>query len=143
MTEENLPDEELTVIDEDPEIPDEGMDAVSPDTLDPLADSSPDDYPGAAEENPDRWQEDPLLSGEAASVSGLPETDQELRDETEEERYRDGDEQIPPEEPTLGEAAEDVDFGETTDPDQVDASDDPANRGGSPLSEFEPEDLDR
>lgn len=146
MTEQNLPDEELTVVGGDPEIPDEGVDAVDPGTLDNNLEAAPDQYAEAAENNPDHWDEDPLIRGEQTSNGGgAPESDQELRDETEEERYRDGDEQVPPEEPTIGEAAQDVDFPQTGEPDAeaADASDDPANLGGSPLSEFEPDDLDR
>ncbi len=143
MTEQNLPDEELTVVGEDPTIPDEGVDAVDPGTLDSNLEATPDQYPEAAENNPDHWDEDPLIRGEQTSAGVLPESDQELRDETEEERYRDGDEQVPPEEPTMGEAAHDVDFPQSGDPEAADASDDPANLGGSPLSGFDPEDTDR
>ncbi len=146
MTEQNLPDEELTVVGDNPGTPDDGIDGVDAGTLDDDLNATPDQYPQAAENNPDNWDEDPLIRGEqGANDAGLPESDQELRDETERERYRQGEEQVPPDEPTIGEAAEDVDFPQTGDPDAdaVDASDDPANMGGSPLSEFEPDDLDR
>jgi hypothetical protein len=67
-------------------------------------------------------------------------SDQTLRDETAEERYRTGDDQVPPAEPTIGEAAGDVDFGDAMEDEEVDASDDPANSGGRPLSRYNTED---
>lgn len=147
MTEQNLPDQDLTIVGEDEAIPDPDVDAVSPDTVDELSSRGPDDYPDAAENNPDNWREDPLVQGEGEQSTDVnepgTESDQTLRDETEEERYLDGDEQVPPEEPTIGEAAEDVDFDSPVDSDEADASDDAAHLGGSPLSQFEPEDLDR
>ncbi|MCU1573387.1 MAG: hypothetical protein JWO93_1469 [Micrococcaceae bacterium] len=189
MTEQNLPDQDLTIVGEDEAIPDADVDAVSPDLLysddsagdpldnipdpqdidpdldpqdiaagaldpvtgdadglDPLSSEGPDAYPGAAETNPDRWQDDPLLQDEpGAALGGEPgiESDQTLRDDTEEERYLNGDEQVPPEEPTIGEAAEDVDFGDPAGEDEVDGSNDSTNFGGSPLSQFDPDQLDR
>lgn len=143
MTEQNLPDEELNVVDEDAEDLNE---SIAPEALDPVNDGEPDSYPEAAENNPDSWREDPLLQDEpAAGVVGEEgvQSDQTLRDETAEERFLEGAEQVPPEEPTIGEAAADVDFGDPMDESEVDASDDEANFGGSPLSQFEPEDLDR
>ncbi|MFJ6280907.1 hypothetical protein SAMN04488693_105215 [Arthrobacter subterraneus] len=137
---ENLPDEELTVVGEEPDAVDE---SIAPEALDPVKDGQPDSYPTAAENNPDNWQQDPLLQDEPGAGAGLEESDQSLRDETEEARFREGEEQVPPEEPTIGEAAADVDFGEPMSDEEVDASDDGANFGGSPLSQFEPEDLDR
>lgn len=138
---ENLPDEELNVVGEEPEAANE---SIAPEALDPVQDGQPDDYPTAAEADPDNWQKDPLLQDEpGVEASGLEASDQSLRDETEEERYEEGEEQVPPEEPTLGEAASDVDFGDPMSDGEVDASDDSANLGGSPLSQFEPEDLDR
>ena len=60
-------------------------------------------------------------------------TEQELEDATAEQRFDDGDEQIPPEEPTIGEALADVDFDQDDDdPYGADGSDDPLNRGGGP-----------
>lgn len=150
---ENLPDEELTIVGEEPDVPN---DSLVPDALDPVLEGQPDDYADAAENNPDRWQEDPLLQDEpGVNESGDDEngvtaigdegvlSDQTLRDETAEARYEHGEEQIPPGEPTLGEAAADVDFGmmEDDDDDDVDASDDPANRGGSPLSAMDDKDV--
>jgi hypothetical protein len=137
---ENLPDEELTVVGEEPDAADE---SIAPEALDPVRDGQPDSYPTAAENNPDNWQQDPLLQDEPAAGAALEESDQSLRDETEEARFREGEEQVPPEEPTIGEAAADVDFGDPMSDEEVDASDDGANFGGSPLSQFEPEDLDR
>ena len=137
---ENLPDEELNVVGEEPEAANE---SIAPEALDPVQDGQPDGYPNAAENDPENWQQDPLLQDEPGVASDLEESDQSLRDETEEVRFSEGDEQVPPEEPTIGEAAADVDFGDTMSEEEVDASDDGANFGGSPLSQFEPEDLDR
>ena len=152
---ENLPDEELTIVGEEPDVPN---DSLAPEAFDPVLEGQPDTYEGAAENNPDRWQEDPLLQDEPGvtesgddendfdenGVSAIGEegylSDQTLREETAEARYEHGDEQYPPEEPMLGEAAADVDFGMMED-DEVDASDDPANRGGSPLSAMDEQDV--
>ena len=147
---ENLPDEELTIVGEEPEVPN---DSLAPEAFDPVLEGQPDAYQDAAELNPDRWQEDPLLQDEPGvtesgadenGVAGVGEegalSDQTLREETAEARYEHGDEQYPPEEPMLGEAAADVDFGMMED-DDVDASDDPANRGGSPLNAMDQEDI--
>lgn len=143
MTEQNVPDDELEVVQEDDVLLDGTPGGASSLELDPV-NGEPDSYPGAAENNPDRWQEDPLLQDEA--VSGEEQdflSDQTLRDESAEARYRSGDEQVPPDAPTLGEAAADVDFGENPTGLEADASDDEENFGGSPLSEFEPDDLER
>ncbi|WP_434992553.1 hypothetical protein [Arthrobacter sp. Ld5] len=146
---ENLPDEELTIMDEEPEVPNDGL---APEAFDPVLEGRPDSYEGAAEADPDRWQEDPLLQDEPGAAGAVADengvavigeegvlSDQTLRAETSEARYEHGDEQYPPEEPMLGEAAADVDFGMMED-DEVDASDDPANRGGSPLSAIDEQD---
>ena len=137
---ENLPDEELHVVGEEPDAVNE---SIAPEALDPVQDGPPDGYPTAAENDPDNWQQDPLLQDEPGAGTIAEESDQSLRDDTEEARFRDGEEQVPPEEPTIGEAASDVDFGDPMSSEEVDASDDEANFGGSPLSQFEPEDLDR
>lgn len=140
MTEQNVPDDDLEVVQENDVLLDETPGAASSFELDPVS-GEPDNYPGAAENNPDRWQEDPLLQDEG--ISGEEEdflSDQTLRDETVRARYRSGDEQVPPDAPTLGEAAADVDFGEAPAGLGADASDDEENFGGSPLSEFEPDD---
>jgi hypothetical protein len=156
---ENLPDEELTIVGEEPEMPDGSL---APEGFDPVLEGQPDSYEDAAELNPDRWQEDPLLqdepgvggvgSGLEANESGAEEndvagvgeegilSDQTLRDETSEERFDHGDEQIPPGEPTMGVAAADVDFGMMED-DDVDGSDDPANLGGSPLNTIDQDEI--
>ncbi|MET4060376.1 hypothetical protein ABIB35_001921 [Arthrobacter sp. UYP6] len=152
MDEQSIPDPELG---DDPVLADVA-DVVTPDEVSeiPLNDltdaddlSSVDEfldpeglgYPGAAEDNPERWQEDPLVNEEP--LMGEPGTlsDQTLRDETAEERYEAGDSQIPPEVPTIGEAANDVDFDDPTAADEEDASDDPAHLGGDPLADFDPE----
>ena len=143
MAEQNVPDDELEIVAEDDVLLDESPGAASSLELDPVA-GEPDNYPGAAENNPDRWQEDPLLQDEARAdgEEDFP-SDQALRDESAQARYRSGDEQVPPDAPTLGEAAADVDFGEVPTGLEADASDDEENFGGSPLSEFEPDDLER
>ncbi|MFF2347383.1 hypothetical protein [Pseudarthrobacter sp. NPDC058119] len=143
MAEQNVPDDGLEVVEEEDVLLDASPGAASSLELDPVA-GEPDNYPGAAENNPDRWQEDPLLQDEART--GEEEdflSEQALRDESAQARYRSGDEQVPPDAPTLGEAAADVDFGEVPTGLEADASDDEENFGGSPLSEFEPDDLER
>lgn len=143
MTEQNLPDDELEVVDENDVLLDETPGAAASLELDPVAAGVPDSYPGAAENNPDRWQEDPLLQDEA--VSGEEEdslSDQTLRDEMKATSDGAGNE-IPAATPTLGEAVADVDFGENPTGPEAEGSDDAENFGGSPLSEFDPEDLER
>ncbi|WP_104162003.1 hypothetical protein [Arthrobacter sp. ZGTC212] len=153
MDEQSIPDPELG---DDPVLADDIADVVTPDEVAevPLTDmvdaddlSATDEfvdpealsYPGAAEDNPDRWQEDPLLAGEPlANEPGLL-SDQTLRDETAEERYEEGASQIPPEVPTIGEAAADVDFDDPVATDEQDGSDDPAHLGGDPLADFDSE----
>lgn len=142
MTEQNLPDEGLDVVQDDDVLLDETPGAASSLELDPVR-GEPDSYPGAAENNPDRWQEDPLLQDEA--VSGEEEdfiSDQTFRDESVQSRSE-AEGQGVPVTPTLGEAVADVDFGEEPTGVEADASDDEENFGGSPLSEFEPDDLER
>lgn len=132
MTEENLPDEELQVVHDDDTLLDQAPGAASSLELDPVL-GEPDNYPGAPENNPDRWQEDPLLQEEA--VSGEEEdflSEQTLRDESQ------GRTDVP----TIGKAAADVDYGEVPTGGEADGSDDQANFGGSPLSQFDPEDLE-
>lgn len=142
MSEQNVPGDELEVVDQDDILLDETPGAASSLELDPVG-GEPDSYPGAAENNPDRWQEDPLLQEEALPANGdEPLSEQLLRDESAGARYLSGDEQVPPDAPTLGEAAADVDFGEVPSGLEADASDDEENFGGSPLSDFEPEDLE-
>lgn len=68
MTEQNLPDEELEVVQDDDVILPETPGATASLELDPVK-GEPDSYPGAAEDNPDRWQEDPLLQDEVAPVA--------------------------------------------------------------------------
>ncbi|MFI7483559.1 hypothetical protein ACH9EU_14225 [Kocuria sp. M1R5S2] len=103
----------------------------------------PDTYEGAAETDPEHWRDDPLVRTPEAEVSDgradpeHPEvpSEQQLRDETAEARYEAGDEQVPPEEPALGEALEDLDVPE--DPafeDEIDSSNDSFHGGGDPLS---------
>ncbi len=159
MSEENIPEEQvhemgLNIFSDTSGMPD----ATGPGTADPAADddpstpgangldrlsgSGPDDYPGAAESNPERWRDDPLIEGGEAAPDGYR-SEQYLEDQTDEARYESGEEQIPPDEPTIGEASEDVDFGETPTGDEADGSDDDANFGGSPLGQFGAEILDR
>jgi hypothetical protein len=68
MTEQDLPDNELDVVVENDVLLDEAPGAAASLELDPVTDGEPDSYPGAAEDNPDRWQEDPLLQEEAVSA---------------------------------------------------------------------------
>ncbi|MHA7274595.1 hypothetical protein ACX80Z_14320 [Arthrobacter sp. TMT4-20] len=118
MTESNLPEEELSITD--------AIDTAEAEELDPVAAGQPDSYPGAAEDNPDQWRNDPLLQDEPAATVTAEGTvaEQVLRDGSE------GDDAAP----TLGEAAADVDFGDPADESEIDGSDDSANLGGSPLS---------
>ncbi|WP_258802302.1 hypothetical protein [Pseudarthrobacter sp. NS4] len=141
MTEQNLPDDELEVVEENDVLLDETPGAASSLELDPVS-GEPDSYPGAAENNPDRWQEDPLLQEE---VSGEEEdflSDQTLRDDMKATTDGAGGE-LPATTPTLGEAVADVDFGENPAGPEAEGSDDSENFGGSPLSEFDPDDLER
>ncbi|MBG6180895.1 hypothetical protein [Arthrobacter sp. CAN_A1] len=121
MTESNLPEEELSITD--------GITPAESDELDPVAAGQPDSYPGAAEDNPDQWRDDPLLQDEpVAAIPGEdPLSDQALRDELAGPAASDM--------PTLGEAAADVDFGDPADESEIDGSDDSANLGGSPLGQ--------
>lgn len=154
MDELSLPDPELG---DDPVLADDVADVVTPDevsefSLDDL--DGPDDlndqdemldpadlgYSGAAENNPESWQDDPLVNEEPLMDTPGALSDQTLRDESAEDRYEDGSEQIPPEEPTIGEAASDIDFTDPTTEDDEDASDDSAHGGGEPLADFDAED---
>ncbi|MCC3283246.1 MULTISPECIES: hypothetical protein [Arthrobacter] len=145
MTEQN-PDHS-----DNPALADDLAEVVTPDELsvvsgeelldeDELMDAEDLTYPGAAEDNPDAWQDDPLVNEEPLAGQPGEMSDQTLRDETREERYEEGDSQVPPEEPTIGEAARDVDFGDPTADPLDDGSDDPAHAGGDPLSSFNPDD---
>lgn len=104
---------------------------------------TPDTYEGAAEVDPEHWREDPLIEGEEAGMQDQradpehPEvpSEQELRDETAEARYEAGDEQVPPEEPGMGEALADLDVpGDSGFEDEIDSSNDSFHAGGDPLS---------
>ncbi|MHA7295499.1 hypothetical protein [Arthrobacter sp. HLT1-21] len=127
MTESNPPEEELNITD--------GIDPAEPDDLDPMTVGQPDSYPGAAEDNPDQWRDDPLLQDEpAAAIPGEdPLSDQALREELADPAASGT--------PTLGEATADIDFGDPADESEIDSSDDSANLGGSPLGQTDP-DLD-
>lgn len=131
MTESNLPEEELNIID--------AIDAAEAEAeeLDPVTTGQPDVYPGAAEENPDQWQNDPLLQDEPAAI--LVEED-ELSDQ---ELRGDSAGAFAPEVPTLGEASADVDFGDPADESEIDGSDDSAHLGGSPLGQADEDVLER
>ncbi|WP_284980001.1 hypothetical protein [Arthrobacter sp. fls2-241-R2A-200] len=88
-------------------------------------------------------QEDPLTSDEA--VSGEEEdflSDGKTREQAAQPLTRLGDERAKPDTPTLEEAAADIDFGEAPTGREADASDEEEEFGGSPLSEFEPDDLE-
>lgn len=119
---------------------------------------TPDTYEGAAEVDPDNWRRDPLLDlrkeedldpddenfADGAEGDLDPDEDelgvdldhpvapseQDLRDETAEQRYLQGEEQIPPEEPTMGEALADLDVpGDPAFPDEIDPSNDSFHGG--------------
>lgn len=136
MTEQNLPDPELHIVGEETPIPGEDEYAVPPELLGSDATGDRPD-PDAVEGDADALQEG-STAGDAGDPEPAvdPESDQALRDETEEGRYEAGEEQVPPEVPTIGEAADDVDFGEEPVGEEADSSDDPANLGGSPLADF-------
>ncbi|MDN3483685.1 hypothetical protein QMA10_17395 [Arthrobacter sp. APC 3897] len=153
MDEQSIPDPELG---DDPVLADDVADVVTPDEVSevPLSDLTdaddlssvkefldPEDlgYPGAAEDNPDRWQEDPLVNEEPLMGEPGELSDQTLRDGTAEERYEEGVSQVPPDVPTIGEAASDVDFDDPVAADEQDGSDDPAHLGGDPLADFDSE----
>lgn len=176
---EGKPEDDLTIVgDNEPDIPDQSVDAVPPEVVESEENTveseevQPDSYPQAAENEPSHWQQDPLIAegeqedvttdegadynaGTADNVTEFGATtdtsldeaeteagelsDQTLRDETAEERYRTGDDQVPPAEPTIGEATAEVDFGDAVEDEEVDSSDDPANAGGRPLSRYETE----
>ena len=104
---------------------------------------TPDTYEGAAEVDPDHWRDDPLIEGAEVDAAGervdpahpVVPSEQQLRDETAEARFEAGDEQIPPEEPGMGEALDDLDVPENSGfEDEVDASNDSFHAGGDPLS---------
>ncbi|MEX5271739.1 hypothetical protein [Kocuria sabuli] len=104
---------------------------------------TPDTYEGAAEVDPDNWREDPLIEGVEVDVQDervdpahpVVPSEQELRDETAQARYEAGDEQIPPEEPGMGEALADLDVpGDPEFKDEIDSSNDSFHGGGDPLS---------
>ncbi|WP_461169947.1 hypothetical protein [Arthrobacter sp. Z1-15] len=154
MDEQSIPDPELG---SDPALADDIADVATPDevadvpledltdaddlsNVDELIDPEDLNYPGAAEDNPDRWQEDPLVKEDPLLNEPGVLSDQTLRDETAEERFEDGQSQVPPEVPTIGEAASDVDFDDPVAADEEDGSDDPAHLGGDPLADFSPED---
>lgn len=109
---------------------------TSPDELP----ETPDDYEGAAEVDPDHWRDDPLIEGEDLETTEEPErvdldhpdvpSEQEERDEMAESRYEQGEEQIPPAEPTIGEAMADLDVPENPlFEEEVDPSNDPFHGG--------------
>lgn len=143
MTEQNLPDDELEVVEENDVLLDETPGAGASFELDAVIGGEPDHYPGAAENNPDSWQEDPLLLDE---VSGEEEdflSDQILRDDMKATRVGAGDEHVPAATPTRGEEVADVDFGENPAGAAAEGGDDTENAGGSTLGEFDPDDLER
>lgn len=131
MTEEQLPGKEPYTVRDDDVLPDQNPGGVS--YLEPPASGQPDNPPGTAE-NPDRGQdhrgqEDPLLQDD--TVSGEEEdflSEQTLHDET----------QHATDVPTLEEAVVHTELGEMPTGDRNDQ----AGLGGSPLSQFDPEDLE-
>ena len=106
---------------------------------------TPDAYEGAAEVDPEHWRDDPLIEGADTGPTEEPErvdldrpdvpSEQEERDERRDERYLEGGEQIPPEEPRMGEALEDLDVPENPAfEDEIDSSNDSFHGGGDPLA---------
>jgi hypothetical protein len=130
MTEEQLPDQApYTRRDDVPT--DQSPDAAS--ALERPVAGGPDNYPGTAETNPGRGQEDPLLQDD--TVSGEEEdflSEQALHDET----------QHATDVPTLEEAAAETELGEMPTGEEAEGRNDLADFGGSPLSQFDPEDLE-
>jgi hypothetical protein len=131
MTEEQLPDKEPPTFQDDDVLPDQSPGGAS--SLEPPVSGEPDNSPGTAETNPDRGQEDPLLQDD--TVSGEEEdflSEQTLHDET----------QHATDVPTLEEAVADTDLGEMPTGEEAGDRNDQADLGGSPLSQFDPEDLE-
>lgn len=131
VTEEQFPDEEPEIVQDDDTLPDQAPGAAPSMEPDPVS-GEPDNHPGPAENNPDRGREDPLLE----AVSGEEEdflSEQTLTDDTQRATNA----------PTLEEAAADVDSGEAPSAEEVEAGDGQAAFGGSPLSQFDPEDLEQ
>ncbi|MCU1565241.1 MAG: hypothetical protein JWQ56_178 [Pseudarthrobacter sp.] len=132
MTEEQFPDEEPDAV-QDGIFTDHSRGAASSLEPDPVA-GEPDTHPGAAENNLGGGRDEPLLQDD--TVSGEEEdflSEQTLRDET---QHGTGV-------PTLEEAAAETDPGGAPTGNGPVPSDDQANLSGSPLSRFDPEDLDR
>ena len=101
---------------------------------------TPDADEGAAEVDPDHWRDDPLIEEAGAEEGEEPDrvdldhpdvpSEQEERDEMARSRYEQGEEQIPPEEPTMGEALADLDVPENhAFEDEIDSSNDSFHGG--------------
>jgi hypothetical protein len=130
MTEEQLPDQAPYTV-RDGVLPDQSPGAAS--SAERPVSGEPDNYPRTAETNPDRGQEDPLLQDD--TVSGEEEdflSEQPLHDQT----------QHATDVPTLEEAVADTEPGEMPTGEEAGDRNDQADLGGSPLSQFDPEDLE-
>jgi hypothetical protein len=131
MTEEQLPDKEPDTVRDGDVLPDQSPGGAS--SLEPTASGEPDNSLGTAGTNPDRGQEDPLLQDD--TVSGEEEdflSEQTLHDET----------QHATDVPTLEEAVAHIDLGEMPTGEETGDRNGQADLGGSPLSQFDPEDLE-
>lgn len=130
MTEEQLPDQ-AAYVDRNGDLPGQSPGVAS--SLERPVAGEPDDYPGTAETNPDRGEDNPLLQDD--TVSGEEEdflSEQTLHDE----KHHATDV------PTLEEAVADTEPGEMPAGEEAGDRNDEADFGGSPLSQFDPEDLE-
>jgi hypothetical protein len=132
MSEEQFPDEEPDAV-QDGIFTGQSRGAASSLESGPVA-GEPDTHPGVAENNPGGGRDEPLLRDD--TVSG--EEEDFLSEQTPGDDTRHGTDV-----PTLEEAAAETDPGGAPTGIEPGPSDDQANLGGSPLSRFDPEDLDR
>jgi hypothetical protein len=132
MTENQFPDEEHDAVQADGIHTDQGQGAASSRDAGPVSGEA-DSPQDAAENNPGRGREELLLQDDR--VSGEEEdflSEQTLRDE----------QQQGTDVPTLEEAAAGTDAGEAPRGEEPGPGDDQSNLG-SPLSQFDPDDLER
>ena len=132
MTENQFPDQEPDAVKDDAIFVDQGQGAASSRDAGPVSGKS-DSHQDAAKDNPGRGREEPLLQDD--TVSGEEEdflSEQTLRDE----------QQQGTDVPTLEEAAAGTDAGEAPRGEEPGPGDDQSNLG-SPLSQFDPDDLER
>jgi hypothetical protein len=122
MTEEQLPDQ-ARYTDRNGDLPDQSPGVAS--SLERPVSEEPDNYPGTAQTNRDRGEDDPLLQDD--TVSGEEEdflSEQTLHDETHHAT----------DVPTLEEAVADTEPGEIPTGEEARGRNDQADLGGSPLS---------